>query len=225
MLGIDMKLASKEERSKLRKKREEVRKIRNEKTSELQQSVCYKSETEIESESIEVDSDVFHDEFPSKERRFTTKKIWITPRLCAALDKAKVSDRQAMHILMATVEALEIPADNKVLNRTSLQQLRQNNRHYQFGEAKSEFLDNVRITLGRSNVYKLAVLVSYNGTAKFLGAPKIESGTGKNIAQAVHNTLVEWDISEKVVASSFDTTSSNTGLQQGACILKYTRRL
>lgn len=51
-----------------------------------------------------------------------------------------------MHILMATVEALEIPADNLVLNRTSLQQLRENNRHYQFGEAKSEFIDNVHIT-------------------------------------------------------------------------------
>lgn len=49
-----------------------------------------------------------------------------------------------MHILMATVEALEIPADNLVLNRTSLQQLRENNRHNQFGEAKSEFIDNVR---------------------------------------------------------------------------------
>ncbi|CAH0555072.1 unnamed protein product [Brassicogethes aeneus] len=104
-------------------------------------------------------------------------------------DKAKVSDRQAMHILMATVEALEIPADNVVLIRTSLQQLRQNNRHYQFGEAKSEFLDNLSINdrlvvhwdgtiladlVGRSNVDRIAVLVSYNGTSQFLGAPKIE---------------------------------------------------
>lgn len=50
-----------------------------------------------------------------------------------------------MHILMATVEALGIPADNLVLNRTSLQQLRENNRHYQFGVAQSEFIDNVHI--------------------------------------------------------------------------------
>lgn len=72
--------------------------------------------------------------------------------------------------------------------------------------------------VGRTNVERIAVLVSYNGTAKFLGAPKIASGTGKNIANAVHDTLVEWDISDKVVAASFDTTSSNTGLEKGACV-------
>lgn len=53
--------------------------------------VCYESETEIEAESI--DSDDSDDEFevPTQhERRSTTKKKWVTPRLCAALDKAKV---------------------------------------------------------------------------------------------------------------------------------------
>lgn len=54
-----------------------------------------------------------------------------------------MSDRLAMHILMAAIEALEAPADDLVLNRTSLQQMRENNRHYLFGEAKSEFIDNV----------------------------------------------------------------------------------
>lgn len=38
MLGIDMKLASKEERSKLRAEKEQARKLRHEKTSESQQS-------------------------------------------------------------------------------------------------------------------------------------------------------------------------------------------
>lgn len=54
-----------------------------------------------------------------------------------------MSDRLAMHILMATVDALEISSDDLVLNRTSLQQMRENNRHYQFGVAKSEFIENV----------------------------------------------------------------------------------
>lgn len=72
---------------------------------------------------------------------------------------------------------------------------------------------------GRSKVDRIAVLVSCNGTFKFLGAPKIESGTGRNIADAVFNLLVEWGISERVVACSYDTTSSNTGPQIGACVL------
>lgn len=61
--------------------------------------------------------------------------------------------------------------------------------------------------------------MSYNGNFKFLGALKIESGTGENITQTVHSALVEWDITEKVVACSFDTTSSNTGHDSGSCVL------
>lgn len=70
---------------------------------------------------------------------------------------------------------------------------------------------------GRLKVDRIAVLVSYGGTAKFLGAPKIESGTGQNIAKAVYSVLVDWNVAERVVASSFDTTSTNTGLNNGAC--------
>lgn len=72
---------------------------------------------------------------------------------------------------------------------------------------------------GREKVDRIAVLVSYDGTAKFLGAPKIQSGNGQNIAEAVYRILVEWNIAHKVVAASFDTTSSNTGLANGACTL------
>lgn len=48
-----------------------------------------------------------------------------------------------MHVLMATVDALEISADNLVLNRTSLQEAREENRKSQYDEAKTEFIDNV----------------------------------------------------------------------------------
>ncbi|XP_055307228.1 uncharacterized protein LOC129571460 [Sitodiplosis mosellana] len=117
MLGVDMKLAGKEERSKLRKEKEDARKTRHEQATNLQQSVNYEGDSDIEY-NTEV-----HDVFevpPQQTRRSTPKKKWITPRLCAALDKAKLSNREAMHILMATVDALKIPADNLVLNCTSL---------------------------------------------------------------------------------------------------------
>lgn len=65
-----------------------------------------------------------------------------------------------MHILMATVEALEISPDDLVLNRTSLQQLRESNRHYQFGEARSEFIENV-IRLNLSSYINKLKLFSF----------------------------------------------------------------
>lgn len=51
------------------------------------------SETEIAAESMEEDSDDFDDELAAhQERRSVAKKKWITPRLCSALDKAKVKE-------------------------------------------------------------------------------------------------------------------------------------
>lgn len=48
-----------------------------------------------------------------------------------------------MHILMATVDALKISSDDIVLNRTTLQQMREKNRQDQFNEAKSDTIDKV----------------------------------------------------------------------------------
>lgn len=69
-----------------------------------------------------------------------------------------------MHILMATVEALNIPADDIVLNRTSLQECRESNRKSQYDEAKSEFIDNVIIRISNLEIYfifKLALLLLF----------------------------------------------------------------
>lgn len=49
-----------------------------------------------------------------------------------------------MHILMAAVEALEVPAETLVLNRTSLQQQRTTCRHDQYDDEKSEFVTKVK---------------------------------------------------------------------------------
>lgn len=46
----------------------------------------------------------------------------------------------------------------------------------------------------RTKIERIAILVSYNETTKFLGAPKIQSSTGANIADVVYQKLVEWNI-------------------------------
>ena len=35
--------------------------------------------------------------------------------------------------------------------------------------------------IGSTKVDRIAILVSYNGTSKFLGAPKVTPSTGKNM--------------------------------------------
>lgn len=43
--------------------------------------------------------------------------------------------------------------------------------------------------VGTGKVERIAVLVSCNGTSKFLGAPKIASSSGENIAAAIYDSL------------------------------------
>ena len=48
---------------------------------------------------------------------------------------------------------------------------------------------------------------------------KLPYGTGLQQAKAVVEALDDWDLKQKVVAMSFDTTSSNTGRKQGAYVM------
>ena len=41
------------------------------------------------------------------------------------------------------------------------------------------------IVIGCIKVDRIAIIVSYNGTLKFLGAPNVTPSTGKNIADVV----------------------------------------
>ena len=51
---------------------------------------------------------------------------------------------------------------------------------------------------------------------KLLGDILIPTGSGHNMSVAVNTLLAEWGInSDAVIALSFDTTSSNTGVENG----------
>ncbi|XP_055522440.1 uncharacterized protein LOC129716629 [Wyeomyia smithii] len=149
MLGVDAVLTARENRSELSRRKEEARqkkeddRLKNEKTS-TRRKIDHNANEDTGSVSDapeiydgEIDAPI------SQERRFTRKQQWITPRLCSALDKAKVSDRDAMHILMAALEGLKLPSRDYTLNRTSLQRKREENRHNRIVEAKSDFIYNI----------------------------------------------------------------------------------
>ena len=55
--------------------------------------------------------------------------------------------------------------------------------------------------------------------SQLLKVAKLPNGTGLQQAKAVVEALDDWDLKQKVVAMSFDTTSSNTGRKQGACVM------
>lgn len=50
---------------------------------------------------------------------------FITPKLVSILNKCKVNDRNAVHILIATVEAFELDLNDLIINRLSIHRTRE----------------------------------------------------------------------------------------------------
>ena len=156
----------------------------------------------------------------------------LTPKLAAALDKCKISDRDAVHILIATTEALGHTADDFVINRTSIRNFRTKIREERAMEIKTHFRDTtlqaavlhwdgklLPSLTGKETVHRLPVILSIGETEQLLGVPILQSGTGKDQASAVCEVLAEWGLHTYVKALCFDTTAANTGGVKGACML------
>lgn len=66
---------------------------------------------------------------------------------------------------------------------------------------------------------RLAVVLVQENSNKLLCVAKVEESTGKVEAEKVKEVLDNWGVTEKVIACGFDTTSANTGVHKGACVL------
>lgn len=75
---------------------------------------------------------------PAKPQKIV-KTQFINQRLVACLDKCIVSDRFAIHILIATAEALGHNAENLIISRSSIQRCRQLNRAQEAAKIKKNF--------------------------------------------------------------------------------------
>lgn len=63
------------------------------------------------------------------------------------------------------------------------------------------------------------MVLTAQGGSKILGIPKVEDGTGKVTAEAVHKLLCEWNVSENINAMCFDTAPANSGSDLGAAVI------
>lgn len=82
--------------------------------------------------------------------------------------------------------------------------------------------DKIMETLdGSSNEKRLPVLISGCEESKLLGVPTIGKNLkgiyGKTVADAVSKLIHKWKCQNEVIGVVFDTTSSNTGVNKGAC--------
>lgn len=150
----------------------------------------------------------------------------------ATLDKCKVSDRDAVRIIIAVAESLKHNIDELVINRSSIRRKRFRLRAERAVKLREAFQKDLPkfVTVhwdgkllpsltGKEQVERLPVIITYEQSEKLLGVPKISKSSGRQQALAVFDLLEEWDLSTRVQAICCDTTASNMGRFQGACVL------
>lgn len=156
----------------------------------------------------------------------------MSSKVVTVLDKCKVSDRDAVHLISAVVEALGFDPASIISSRSSIRRARQNLRLEKAEKVKLYFKD---MTLSAAVVHwdgklfpndkgsgkhdRLAVFLTSGDVEKLLAVPVLHDSTGLEQGKAVYSELIEWDQSEIVKALCCDTTSSNTGHINGACVI------
>lgn len=161
------------------------------------------------------------------------KRKIITPDITAILDRAKVSDRTAARVLAATLIAADITLQDVHLSRETLRRKRQQHRDLlkdgiradaktRASHIQSVHWDGKQQSAPENKwekIDRVPVLVSGHEWHQLLGVPRLDRGTGEAQAKAIYKCLEEWDFLDNVRAMVFDTTASNTGSINGACIL------
>lgn len=239
ILGIDT-VAMRNEKARLdriqaeaeRRRREEEQLASISDTSNLDD--IDSNDTTIEmNELVETDSEMDVDfavnTVPSSKRGIFN---FINERIVSALDKCKVSDRCAVHLLVAVAESLGHDVQKLIINRTTLQRVRQLQRESIATKIKDNYKLNPDMPCtvhfdgkllpsihGKSKIDRLPVIVSNKNGDQLLGIPSIRNGTGHQISAAVINVITEWGLQQNIQAICCDTTASNTGRLNGACTL------
>lgn len=167
----------------------------------------------------------------SKRMRAIVGKTVLNRQLAAALDRSKLSNRNAVYVLSAAAQNFGHDPAELVLNRESFRLARMKFREDAAKDIKAAFNPDAVLIVhwdgkivpesdgGGGSVDRLPVLVSGGGVAKLLAVPKLPSGRAQDCAQAVLTALEDWELEERVRGLSFDTTAVNSGLVNGACTL------
>ncbi|XP_044595278.1 uncharacterized protein LOC123272475 [Cotesia glomerata] len=183
------------------------------------------SQKSLESNTSRIISD-YEDEIPKQQ---VPKIDLMTPELVAALDRANVSSRSATYIFAALLSSLNIDCASVNFSHLTIHRAREKFRKEATLNLKTNLeTDNYVLHFdgkllsditGIEQVDRLPIILSSSGKFQLLGVPKLESGTGQNQASAIITTVKQWNINTDIKALCSDTTASNTGIRNGACVL------
>ena len=125
-----------------------------------------------------------------------------------SLDRDKVTDRASARGGIATCKALGVdPNDYNLSYSTSYKERRECRKLFDIN-AKASFSPSSKLSIHydgklvreekwKVSVDKLPVVVCGLDIEKLLGVATLSSGTGKNIGNAVHQSVLEWGLADK----------------------------
>ena len=236
MIGVDKNLAAKEEKSE-RKKKALAEKQKREKDKMEQVVLESSTEPESDGELVEAGNEDFKVKSLKYRSRAALKKQGsdplLTPSVVAALDRGKLSDRNATYLLNATATALNADDEGLLVSRSKLYRTRKKLRMEMSEKIKNQFgaegpfvihwdgklMNDLKDAKFAPKLDRLPISISGGGSTQLLTVAKLQNGTGQAQAQAVLDAVEEWGLDGQICAMSFDTTSTNTGREKGACTL------
>ena len=160
----------------------------------------------------------------------------VLKKTTATATRFKISVRAHMALVASTVNAINGDIEELPISPATTARHRksaQMNEAIQISSCiKQDMLGTLKVvhwdskitefltTQGHKDQDVNAVVVSTplgNGPV-FLGAPVMKRGTGLSLAETTISVLKSWDCIDGLIAASFDTTSTNTGVKEGAAL-------
>lgn len=237
LAGVDKKLTDREEKSRLRNIEEEKRRAKyfsslapSTSSYEPQQEL---SDSDPEAMDLQEDRPSSLTGTSSQSDKTCMRKNFITPKLVGALDRCQLSVRDSVFIIEATIEALGHNTDEFPISKSSIHRVRTEMRSKRAEAMKVDFQNKVPDTVTihwdgkllpaldsrKCKEERLPIVITYDDKERLIAVPKLENSTGSEQAQAVWDAIVDWNLEDKVQILCCDTTASNTGRINGACVL------
>ncbi|GBM49622.1 hypothetical protein AVEN_249001-1 [Araneus ventricosus] len=204
-MGIDMKLAKREERVLLRVIEQENRRVKAHHSSEIDDNFMDSSEESSGTEDISdqpssniTQSSLEENIYAQIELRMGIvrgRKCFLTPKIMAVLYRFHISQRSAVFILEAVAESLGHNIDELTINRNTSQRYREDFRKTKATRIKELFEENEpsfvcvhwdgklipALNMRDLKSERLPIIVTYKDEEKLLGVPKLENSSGKRI--------------------------------------------
>ncbi|XP_048504680.1 uncharacterized protein LOC125499694 [Athalia rosae] len=154
----------------------------------------------------------------------------VDDKVVAVFDHCKISDRNAVRLIVALCSSLQIDVNPLIVNRSSIRRSRVKIREEKVQQIKKLFKTEdlnasvlhwdgkIPKTSSGKNKERLPVVLSCRQIEKILAIPVLDDGTGQSQADAMFDVINDWGIPDFIKALCCDTTAANLGSNKGAAV-------